>query len=126
MRGDPGGRRQHGHTDRCRVRVRGDGLRRDAQFLLTMLERARDLGRDLPLRRALVTGAPLPPPLRARLQDEFGVDVYQSYGTADAGTLGYECEVKDGWHVATEIVVRGARPGRRSPGGGGRGRPGPW
>ena len=85
------------------------------QFLLTMLERARDLGRDLPLRRALVTGAPLPPPLRARLQDEFGVDVYQSYGTADAGTLGYECEVKDGWHVATEIVVEVLVPGDDRP-----------
>ena len=85
------------------------------QFLLTMLERARDSGRDLPFRRALVTGAPLPPPLRTRLQDEFGVDVYQSYGTADAGTIGYECEARDGWHVATEIVVEVLVPGSDRP-----------
>ncbi len=85
------------------------------QFLLTLLERARETGRDLPLQRALVTGAPLPPPLRATLQDEHGVDVYQAYGTADAGTLGYECEAKDGWHVSTEIVVEVLVPGDDRP-----------
>ena len=52
-----------------------------------------------------MTGAPLPPSLRARLQDGFGVDVYQAYGTADTGLLGYECAEKDGWHVAPEVVV---------------------
>ncbi len=85
------------------------------QFLLTLLERAREAGRKLPFRRALVTGAPLPPPLRARLQDEFGVDVYQSYGTADAGTIGHECEAKDGWHVSIEIVVEVLAPGDHRP-----------
>ena len=85
------------------------------QFLLTLLERAREAGRELPFRRALVTGAPLPPSLRARLQDEFGVDVYQSYGTADIGTIGYECEAKDGWHVSIEIVVEVLVPGEDRP-----------
>ena len=85
------------------------------QFLLTLLERAAEAGVSLPLRRALVTGAPLPPPLRGRLQDEFGVDVYQSYGTADAGTLGYECQEKDGWHVATEVVIEVLVPGDDRP-----------
>ena len=81
------------------------------QFLLTLFERAREMGQELPIGRALVTGAPLPPPLRTRLQDDFGVDVYQSYGTADAGTLGYECEAKDGWHVAPGIVIELLVPG---------------
>ena len=75
------------------------------QFLLAMLARAAEAGAPLSIRRALVTGAPLPPDLRDRLQRGFDVDVYQSYGTADAGTLGYECEAKDGWHVAPEVVV---------------------
>ena len=87
------------------------------QFLLTLFERAREMGHELPIRRALVTGAPLPPPLRARLQDDFGVDVYQSYGTADAGTLGYECAEKDGWHVAPEIVIELLVPGDDRPAG---------
>jgi len=75
------------------------------QFLLTLLERAEESGAPLGFERALVTGAPLPPSLRARLQDGFGVDVYQAYGTADTGLLGYECAEKDGWHVAPEVVV---------------------
>ena len=81
------------------------------QFLLTLLERARDQGRELRFKRAVVTGAPLPPPLRTRLQNEFGVDVYQAYGTADAGMLGYECETKDGWHVPRRMVIEVLVPG---------------
>ena len=87
------------------------------QFMLTLLELAREMGCSLTFRRALVTGAPLPPPLRARLQDEFGVDVYQLYGTADAGTLAYECDAKDGWHVATDIVIELLVPGDNRPAG---------
>ncbi len=85
------------------------------QFLLTLLKRARDQGRDLPFARAVVTGAPLPPPLRHRLQDGFGVDVYQAYGTADAGLLGYECEAKDGWHVPRRMVIETLVPGDDRP-----------
>ena len=85
------------------------------QFLLTLLERARDQGRELRFARAVVTGAPLPPPLRTRLQHEFGVDVYQAYGTADAGMLGYECEAKDGWHVPRGMVIEILVPGDDRP-----------
>ena len=85
------------------------------QFLLTILERARESGRELPLRRALVTGAPLPPALRARLRDEFGVDVLQAYGTADAGMLGHECRFRDGWHVPARVVIELLVPGSDRP-----------
>ncbi len=85
------------------------------QFLQTLLERAHELGQGLRFPRAVVTGAPLPPPLRTRLQDEFGVDVYQAYGTADAGLLGYECEAKDGWHVPRRVVIEVLVPGEDRP-----------
>ena len=85
------------------------------RFLLTLLERALETGRALPFRRALVTGAPLPPPLRARLSGEFGVDVHQAYGTADAGLLGFECHVKDGWHVSARLVIEILVPGDDRP-----------
>lgn len=85
------------------------------RFLLTLLERARELGRELPFERAVVTGAPLPGPLRARLRDEFGVDVYQAYGTADAGMLGYECYRKEGWHVPVLMVIEILVPGENRP-----------
>ncbi len=85
------------------------------QFLLTLLERAEESGGPLEFERALVTGAPLPPSLRARLQDGFEVDVYQAYAAADTGLLGYECVEKDGWHVAPEVVVEVLVPGDDRP-----------
>ena len=87
------------------------------QFLLTLLERAAESGRALGFERALVTGAPLPPSLRARLQDDFGVDVHQAYAAADTGLLGYECAEKDGWHVAPAVVVEVLAPGDDRPAG---------
>ena len=85
------------------------------QFLLTLLERAAESGGPLGFERALVTGAPLPPSLRARLQEGFGVDVYQAYAAADTGLLGYECAEKDGWHVAPGVVVEVLVPGDDRP-----------
>ena len=85
------------------------------QVLLTLLERAEESGQPLGFERALVTGAALPPSLRTRLQDGFGVDVYQAYAAADTGLIGYECPEKDGWHVAPEVVVEVLRPGDGRP-----------
>ena len=85
------------------------------QFLLTLLERAEESGSPLRFGRALVSGAPLPPPLRARLQDGFGVEVFQAYAAADTGLIGYECAEKDGWHVAPEVVVEVLAPGDDHP-----------
>lgn len=85
------------------------------QFLRTILERARQEGVAHSIERALVTGAPLPEALRTELQEAFGVDVYQAYGTADAGTLGYECSEKEGWHIAPGVVIEILEPGSRHP-----------
>ena len=95
--------------------ARATGYTGTPQFLLTLLERAEESGGPLGFERALVTGAPLPPSLRARLQDGFGVDVYQCYAAADTGLLGYECAEKDGWHVAPEVVVEVLVPGDDRP-----------
>ncbi len=85
------------------------------QFLLTLLERAEESGRPLGLERALVSGAPLPPSLRARLQDGFGVDVFEAYAAADTGLIAYECAGKDGWQVAPDVVVEVLLPGDDRP-----------
>ncbi len=81
------------------------------QFLETLVERAIEGDVEHPFVRALVTGGPLFPPVRARLENEHGIDVYQAYGTADAGVLGYECETKDGWHVSPRVIVEVVIPG---------------
>ena len=85
------------------------------QFLLTLLERGREDGIRATFRRALVSGAPLPLDLRRLLEEGHGVSVFQAYGTADAGAIGYECEAKDGWHVAPGVVVEVLDPGAHEP-----------
>ncbi|MEW6720966.1 MAG: AMP-binding protein [Thermodesulfobacteriota bacterium] len=78
-------------------------------FLLTLLEKAKELGsapgRGLALQVAMVAGEMLPDTLRSRLQGEFGVQVRQSYGTADVGMVGYECREAAGMHIPDEILL---------------------
>lgn len=95
--------------------VRATGYVGTPSFLLTLLERAREKGLSLAVRRAFVTGAPLPPSLRQTLEETYGVDVYQGYGTADVGNIAYECEAKDGWHLAPGIVVEIVDPATGQP-----------
>lgn len=75
------------------------------QFLETLVERATETDDGHPFERALVTGGPLFPAVRARLENECGIEVFQAYGTADAGILGYECETRQGWHVSPRVVL---------------------
>jgi len=60
---------------------------------------------EVPLERAFVTGEPLPPSLRDWLVERIPV-VRQGYGTAEAGLLGYECEVETGLHVPEDALVQ--------------------
>jgi phenylacetate-CoA ligase len=78
-------------------------------FLMTLLEKAMELGfaagGGLRLQVALVAGEMFPETLRARFRDEFGVQVRQAYGTADVGSLGYECREAAGMHVPDDIFL---------------------
>jgi len=76
-------------------------------YLRALLERADELGfgPGPGLRRAFVTGEPLPASLRARLRERVPV-VRQGYATAEAGNLGYECDAQEGLHVPPEALVQ--------------------
>jgi len=78
-------------------------------FLMTLLEKAKEMGvvpgDGLQLRVALVAAEMLPESLRKRFQEEFGIQVRQAYGTADVGSLGYECFEAKGMHINDEIVM---------------------
>jgi len=93
------------------IRAGATGYVGTPQFLVALAETALEDGAGQPFRRALVTGGPLFPPVRERLERELGIDVFQAYGTADAGVLGYECTAKDGWHVAPDAVIEIVPPG---------------
>ncbi len=74
-------------------------------YLKALLDKANELGLSLKLNKAFVTAEPLPPSLRAALNEQ-GVTVRQGYGTAECGNLGYECEVQDGWHLPEDALVQ--------------------
>ena len=52
----------------------------------------------------MVTAEPLPPSLRSLLEERVPV-VRQMYGTAESGTLGFECEAVSGLHVPGDALV---------------------
>ena len=75
-------------------------------YLKALLDKAHELGLDgsLRLERAFVTAEPLPPSLRALIEERVPV-LRQGYGTAEGGNLGYECERKAGFHVPEDALV---------------------
>ncbi len=96
-----------------------DGYVGTPSFLMTILEKAKEMGYTsgdgLSLRVALVTGEMFPEALRARFRDEFGVEARQCYGTADVGSLGYECQEAKGMHVPDEILLEMIDPATGDP-----------
>jgi phenylacetate-CoA ligase len=77
-------------------------------YLKALLEAGEQAGlnpRSWRLAKAFVTGEALPPSLRAWLRERVPA-VFQGYGTAEAGNLGYECAVMDGLHVPADALVQ--------------------
>jgi phenylacetate-CoA ligase len=75
-------------------------------YLKALLEQADEEG--LPperLERAFVLAEPLPPSLRAWLEERVPV-VRQGYGTAEAGNLGFECDELEGLHLPNDALVQ--------------------
>lgn len=81
-------------------------------FLKILLDGA--AGRDISIRRALVSGAAFP----KTLQEEFagrGIEAFQAYATADLGFIAYETPAREGLVVNEDIIVEIVRPGTGDP-----------
>jgi len=84
-------------------------------FLKIILEKADDLKADVSsLNKALVSGEALLPAVRDMLKIR-GIDVRQSYGTADLGLIAYETEPMAGLVVDEGVIVEILRPGTGDP-----------
>ena len=89
-------------------------------FLKIMLDRAVELGRDLSsFRLGLVSGGALFPSLRAEYRTR-GINIFQSYATADLGVIAYETPGADGLPNPGMVVNEGlileiVRPGTGDP-----------
>ncbi len=82
-------------------------------FLKILLDKAREADIASPIRRAVVSGAALPPSLRADLVER-GIAVVQCYGTADLGIVAYE-DGGEGMAVNDGVVLEIVRPGTDDP-----------
>ena len=84
-------------------------------FLKILLDTAEKLGKDASsIKRGLVSGAALPPSLRAELAGR-GVAVLQCYATAELGIVAYESEAREGLIVNETAILEIVRPGTGDP-----------
>lgn len=77
-------------------------------YLKALLDRARATGHDprtWRLTKAFVAAEPLTASLRAAIEAE-GITVFQGYGTAECGNLGFEGPSRQGWHLPTDALVQ--------------------
>src|SRR6266545_6041137 len=100
----PGGVGQTELQAKVAAHLRATGYLGTPSFLLTLLQKARELGTPLRLSVAFVVAEMLPESLRAEIE-AFGVRVLQGYGTADLGCLAHECVEKGGWHLHPDCIV---------------------
>jgi phenylacetate-CoA ligase len=84
-------------------------------YLKILLDKAKEAGKDSScFKRALVGGGALFPSLRTEYRQR-GVEAYQSYATADVGTIAYESAALDGMIVDEGVIVEIVRPGTGDP-----------
>jgi len=84
-------------------------------FLKILLEKGAETGKGASsLKKGLVGGEALPPSLRAELKAR-GVDVLQSYGTAELGLIAYESVAMEGMIIDEDVIVEIVRPGTGDP-----------
>lgn len=92
-----------------------DGYTGTPSFLRILLEKAAESGADIrSLTKASVGGEACPPSLTAWFQEQ-GVDVYQTYATADLGLVAYETRARQGLVLEEGVIVEIVRPGTGDP-----------
>ena len=84
-------------------------------FLRILTEKAIEAGSDFSsIRKGLVGGEAFPPSLRDWFLER-GMDIFQSYATADLGLIAYETSARQGMVVDEGVLVEIVRPGTGDP-----------
>jgi len=58
-----------------------------------------DLKKDFQVKRLIHTGEPLPPAMRQRIEERWGLPAYDNWGSVETGAPTFECELKNGVHI---------------------------
>ena len=84
-------------------------------FLRILVEKAQEAKADITsLRKGMVGGEAFPPSLRDWFLER-GMQVYQSYATADLGLIAYETASREGMVIDEGVLVEIVRPGTGDP-----------
>ncbi len=84
-------------------------------FLRILVEKAHETGSDIgSLKKGLVGGEAFVPSLRDWFTER-GLNVYQSYATADLGLIAYETSARQGLVLDESVIVEIVRPGTADP-----------
>jgi phenylacetate-CoA ligase len=111
----PGGVGQTEQQLEAMVDLRPDAYTGTPSFLRILLEKAAESGIALPsLTKASVGGEACPPSLTAWFKER-GVEVYQTYATADLGLVAYETAAREGLVLDEGVIVEIVRPGTGTP-----------
>jgi len=95
--------------------LRPDAYTGTPSFLRILLEKAQEMEADIRcLSKASVGGEACPPSLTVWFKQQ-GVDVYQTYATADLGLVAYETASREGLVLDEGVVVEIVRPGTGDP-----------
>jgi len=79
-----------------------------ANFFMAIVKRAEELGydlRDSTLRLAMIGGEMVTPSTRKLIEEDYKITITDIYGVAGIGTVAYECNHKNGKHIADEVLL---------------------
>ncbi len=111
----PAGTGQTEQQLQAMVELRPDAYTGTPSFLRILLEKAAETGTDIrSLQRASVGGEACPPSLTAWFREQ-GVEVFQTYATADLGLVAYETASRQGLVLDEGVIVEIVRPGTGDP-----------
>lgn len=78
-------------------------------FLINIIKRAEEQGfnfrRDFKLREVISAAEVLPLSERIRLERDYSLSIADFYGAIEAGTVGYNCSEKSGFHTPLDKVI---------------------
>lgn len=84
-------------------------------FLRILVEKAAEALADISsVKKGLVGGEAFPPSLRDWFTER-GMDIYQSYATADLGLIAYETAAREGLVLDESVILEIVRPGTGDP-----------
>lgn len=69
-------------------------------YLMHLCDLAKKEGRKITLKKAIVFGEPCSPALREKIMTEFGIEMYDNYGSTEmTGGVAAECHLHNGLHL---------------------------